>query len=804
MAGENGFTDLVGAANSAKEQPNHAGENGLAPPPPWTGAGLPKLCWVVAPISIVLLLAGGGVVAWYFLEYRLWVLERRVSLHYTSSLCILNRNFSQELTSQGSPAFRAEAKALQDTMQQLVQSSDLSRYYNSSSVFAFGEGSVVAYFSLVLSVPESLQDRVTDSRVNDSLHCSLRAKGNGGSVANLGGHLLLIDSLFITECDSKVTDVLKASFGCSRYMSVRPGEFSELPGPDPRQAACLWLLQALPGQRVELRLQWVLPECRDRLLIYDSGTPSHTSFLTSLYGCSRQEPVVVLMSSGAVMSVVWRQGQYSYYDPFRLSARATPPQDCSANITLNPQSGVQGSVSTPHYPSYYPPDTSCTWRFTVPSVGYGLALHFEGYKLQRASYNQVCTQGQWMIQNRRLCGNRILQPYAERINLLSPSTTISMTSQVSLTGPGVKVLYSLYNKSDPCPGQFLCADNGLCVPACDGIEDCPENGLDERNCVCSAQYQCPEDSRCVEYYKLCDEHPDCLEGLDEVNCTEGVQCSTTTYLCADGTCLKKPNPECDFVSDCPDLSDEKRCDCGLQHLSSRVVGGVNSSEGEWPWQASLRVKGRHLCGGTLISNQWVVSAAHCFQDDSLSSPSQWTVYLGSVSLSQGGPGQASYAVQEIRTHRYYDDETHDYDLALLRLDRAVAPPTAARPACLPPPSHHLEPGLLCWVTGWGAQKEGGPNSNVLQKVDVRLISQDICSHSYSYRISPRMICAGYPDGKKDACQGDSGGPLVCREPSGRWFLAGVVSWGVGCGRPHYYGVYTRITKMVAWIREMAF
>ncbi|XP_038835123.1 transmembrane protease serine 6-like isoform X5 [Salvelinus namaycush] len=751
----------------------------------------PCRCLLVFLIIVtIIILSGGATLAWYFLEYSVWVLEPRVQQQYTARLSILNRNYSSGLSSHTSPAFTAQAKEVQDMVRRIVKGSDLSRYFNSTKVFAFGEGSVAAHFWLVLSVPGSHVGKVTMEQVSSCLQSLLGAyRGSDREeTANYGGYLLHLPSFSITETDSKVVELLKASFDCYRYQVVSSSTAVAMRGPNTQRSSCLWHLRAPQGSstqsfRLELRMEWLLPECRDRLAVYDGLTPTDTHLITSLYGCSRQERVVHVLSSGEWMTVVWKQGLYNYKDPFSLSAQAWTTEVCSSNIELQPVSGVQGSLRTPFYPSYYPPDTNCTWTFTVPSADYGLSLDFEGYELSRANYNQACTQGQWMVQNRRFCGTRGLQPYAERLYLLSTATSVVMTSEVSITGPGLQVHYSLFNQSDPC----------------DGIKDCP-NGLDERNCVCIAQYQCPEDSQCVDYFKVCDQHPDCLEAMDEENCTEGVQCTDKTYVCADGTCLKKPNPECDFITDCPDASDERHCDCGLRQFTSRVVGGVNATEGEWPWQVSLQIGGRHVCGGALVYSQWVVSAAHCFYDDRLS-PRAWTVYLGKFLLNRSSQMEDAIRVQQILLHQYYDDETHDYDLALLRLERPAAPGTLAQPACLPSPTHQQEPELLCWVTGWGALREGGTPSNVLQKVDVRLVSEEACFRSYGYMVTPRMLCAGYRSGEKDACQGDSGGPLVCQENSGRWFLAGVVSWGKGCGRADYYGVYTRVTKLTGWIKE---
>ncbi|XP_061087416.1 transmembrane protease serine 6 [Conger conger] len=804
MALENGTpglnrNHLRTAPTHMSQEARHEQQNGAAPVYPGKLASLPKWRWVVPSIIVLLVLAGSGALIWYFLEYRVWVLEPRVQQQYSAMVTIVNRNYSSQLSSRTNLEFRAEARAVQDMVKKLVKSSDLSRYFNSTAVFAFGEGSLVAHFWLTLSVPKSHVEKVTLERVSGSLMSSFLVYSKG-DMAIIQGYLIYLPTFSITENDAKVIELLKASFDCYRYHVVTSTSPVALKGPNTKHSSCIWHLRAPPASQLELKMEWLLPECRDRLAVYDSVVPTDSRLITSLYGCSRHEPVVRLLSSGEWMTVLWKQGLYNYKDPFSLSAQAWPSRVCSSVFDLQPVLGVQGSFQTPYYPSYYPPDTNCSWHFSVPSMEYGLMLQFEGYELSRANYNQPCTQGQWMVQNRRLCGTRNLQSYAERLYFLSNSTSITMTSEVSLTGPGLQVHYSLFNQSDPCPGQFLCTVNGLCVPACDGINDCP-NGLDERNCVCVAQYQCPEDSQCVDYFKVCDNHPDCEQGMDEANCTEGVECTEMTYVCADGTCIKKPNPECDLVIDCPDKSDENQCNCGLRQFSSRVVGGLDASEGEWPWQASLQVSGQHICGGVLISSQWVISAAHCFYDDRLYSPSLWTVYLGKLWLNRTSQTEEAIRVTELQLHQYYDDDTHDYDLALLKLERPVSAGTLAQPACLPSPTHLLEPGLLCWVTGWGALKEGGSSSRLLQKVAVPLISEDVCNKSYGYRITPRMLCAGFQDGDKDACQGDSGGPLVCQEVSGRWFLAGVVSWGIGCGRPNYYGVYTRITKLTGWIQE---
>nr|XP_020643360.1 transmembrane protease serine 6 [Pogona vitticeps] len=761
-------------------------------------------CQRCLPLWVVLVLLGGtGAIIWYFLDYRPRHLESSPLHFYSGSLRILNQQYSLDHGRMESRAFWTEIAKAQKMLKELIHATDLAPYYNSSTVYAFGEGSLTCFFWFALRIPASHDEEITVEKVKATLYKELLANVNKtGHRSYQTEYKIDPKSLILLESSVKDIIVLKSTLGCYRYSYIREDSVLKLKGPDYLASSCLWHLHGPRGHMIKLRLEWTLPECRDRLAMYDVAGPLEKQLITSLYGCSRQEPVVEVLSSGPVMSVVWKKGMYSYYDPFILSVQAVPFEACQMNLTLKRSWELQGNIKTPYYPSYYAPNTQCTWHMMVPSLEYGVVLWFDAYTLRRQKYDLPCTQGQWTIQNRRLCGLRTLQAYAERIPVISSAgVTISFTSQISLTGPGVQAAYSLYNQSDPCPREFLCSVNGLCVPACDGIEDCP-NGLDERNCVCPAKFQCQEDSTCIEFSTVCDKHLNCVNGSDEQQCNEGIPCGLFTYRCADGSCVKKPNPQCDSISDCKDQSDEMHCDCGVQEVpTNRIVGGAHSVEGEWPWQASLQVRGHHVCGGTLIADRWVIAAAHCFQEDSHASPTVWTVFLGKQFLNVTSPNEVSFKVNRILPHPYYEEDSHDYDVALLQLDHPVIYSSFIQPICLPASSHLFEPGLLCWISGWGAVKEGGPTSKVLQKADVQVVQQDVCNEAYHYRVTPRMLCAGYHDGRKDSCQGDSGGPLACQEPSGRWFLAGVVSWGMGCARPNHFGVYTRITSVMEWMKQ---
>jgi len=234
----------------------------------------------------------------------------------------------------------------------------------------------------------------------------------------------------------------------------------------------------------------------------------------------------------------------------------------------------------------------------------------------------------------------------------------------------------------------------------------------------------------------------------------------------------------------------------------QIVGGQPAAVGEWPWQAMVRAGG-FLCGGSLLDANWVVTAAHCVYDDhgTLFNPAEIVVTLGDHSRVQNDGYEQIMQVAEVVAHPDYDEWSNDNDIALLKL----ASSATLNPRVVPIQPLHADEldlaadGVMAVVTGWGTTGEGGSSSAILLEVDVPVVSNAVCNGSYGL-ISDNMICAGYADGGKDSCQGDSGGPLVVPDNAGGWRLAGVVSFGYGCARANFYGVYTRVSQYVDWLQ----
>ncbi|KXJ10614.1 Chymotrypsinogen B [Exaiptasia diaphana] len=237
--------------------------------------------------------------------------------------------------------------------------------------------------------------------------------------------------------------------------------------------------------------------------------------------------------------------------------------------------------------------------------------------------------------------------------------------------------------------------------------------------------------------------------------------------------------------------------CGQKPYSARVVNGENASPHAWPWQISLRVNGQHICGGSLIDADWVVTAAHCV--DRNPSPSGYTVVVGAHHRNGHTQVQEEFRLRQLFKHEGFSMRHLKNDIALIQLERPVKMSSKVNTVCLPSSGSRAKEGAQCYITGWGRTVGGGNAADILQQAML-----PVRSHSDCARVNGRlgtveqnsMICAGGQG--KGGCQGDSGGPFVCNE-GGRWVLRGVVSWGHSMCRTDHYTVFARISNFIGWI-----
>uniref|UniRef100_A0A8C3CHM3 Transmembrane serine protease 15 n=1 Tax=Cairina moschata TaxID=8855 RepID=A0A8C3CHM3_CAIMO len=484
----------------------------------------------------------------------------------------------------------------------------------------------------------------------------------------------------------------------------------------------------------------------------------------------------------------------NYVEPTAFPVVTTTPSgpsDCGGPVELwEPNS----TFSSENFPNYYPNQASCVWYLNA-EIGKNIQLHFQVFDVEYI-YDTV------EVRDGRGTNSSLLAVYTGQGPLPDVFSTTNQMTVILFTDTTVTKQGFLANFTT---GYHL----GSCT-------------LEE--------YQC-RSGECIPLHNLCDNLPQCEDGSDEAKCmrllngslsTKGlvqVRIGKTWHLaCADDWNEQISDSVCQqlglgdanmsstvsFTGDGPFAAINITANqiyfsninysnkmyickplfvvivilaCGqrlvTQNNRTRIVGGSDARREAWPWVVSLHFNSVHLCGASLVSEEWLVTAAHCV-----------------------------YGVMEW-LYIFYNliNQSINEHFLLLKLIAYFTFTDYIQPVCLPEKNQHFLPGTSCFIAGWGDTTSGGSSSNILQEAEVPLILNDKCQQWMpEYSITENMICAGYDTGGIDSCQGDSGGPLMF-EDGNKWVLVGVTSFGYKCALPERPGVYTRVTMFVDWIQN---
>ncbi|KAM9038773.1 coagulation factor X [Sarcophilus harrisii] len=232
---------------------------------------------------------------------------------------------------------------------------------------------------------------------------------------------------------------------------------------------------------------------------------------------------------------------------------------------------------------------------------------------------------------------------------------------------------------------------------------------------------------------------------------------------------------------------------------TRIVGGRDCQEGECPWQALLIYENKEgFCGGTILNEYFVLSAAHCMYP-----LKRFQVLVGERDTRKEDGNEEAHEVEKVLTHKGFVLETFDNDIALIKLKKPIRFRRNVAPACLPE-KDWAEAVLMNQkagvVSGFGRIHEKGRTSETLKMLTVPFVDRNTCKLSSTFTVTSNMFCAGYESISEDACEGDSGGPHVTKYKD-TYFVTGIVSWGEGCARKGKYGIYTKVTAYLGWIKR---
>jgi trypsin len=240
-----------------------------------------------------------------------------------------------------------------------------------------------------------------------------------------------------------------------------------------------------------------------------------------------------------------------------------------------------------------------------------------------------------------------------------------------------------------------------------------------------------------------------------------------------------------------------------------IVGGSTAAITSYPWQVSFQsADGSHFCGGSVLSDRWVITAQHCVDEAgrAIASPASVRIAAGSSKLSTMASQGQVRGVQDVFPYPDFTAPEAGRDVALLYLATPLSFSSSVAPiatvSAADAQSGATNTGVIATVSGWGATSQSGGGTDTLRAVNVPIVSNATADAAYPESITADQLAAGdTQNGGEDACQGDSGGPLVVTKGSAK-VLAGVVSWGYGCAQAQYPGMYGRVSSFDDWIKQV--